>query len=86
MTGKLNDKMLKWLRKQRQVISIYLTLDCLYLLDELVEQGEYKNRSKAIEAAIDMLLQEYCQIDSDTKLSDFYKNLTESIGEIEGDA
>jgi Arc/MetJ-type ribon-helix-helix transcriptional regulator len=69
-----NGSVLKWLRKQKQVVSFNTTLDRMYLLDELVEQGEFKNRSKAIEAAIDLLLRQYYpELDDDARLGDFVR-------------
>ena len=50
---------LKWLRKQGTIISMKISLDRLYLLDRLVEEGVFKNRSKAIQEAIDELLKRY---------------------------
>jgi len=70
----LNGSVLKWLRKQKNVFSFSISLDRLYLLDELVEQGEFKNRSKAIEAAIDLLLRQYYpELDDDARLGDFVR-------------
>ena len=68
-------KVLKWLRKQRQNISISTTLDRIYLLDDLVERGEFKNRSKAIEDAIDLLLRQYYpDLDENRKVGDLVKS------------
>ena len=64
---------LKWLRKQRTNFSFSTTMDRIFLIDQLVEQGEFKNRSKAIEAAIDQLLrQHYPELD-DARLGDFVR-------------
>jgi len=70
----LNGSVLKWLRKQKMVVSFKTTMDRLYLLDELVEQGEFKNRSKAIEAAIDLLLRQYYpELGENARLGDFVR-------------
>lgn len=55
----MNHAVLKWLRKQRTNISISITMDRLYLIDELVESKEFKNRSFAVMKAIDLLLKQY---------------------------
>jgi Arc/MetJ-type ribon-helix-helix transcriptional regulator len=69
-----DNSVLRWLRKQKNVFSFSISLDRLYLLDELVEKGEFKNRSKAIEAAIDLLLKQYYpEIDENMKLGDFVR-------------
>ena len=65
---------LRWLRKQNTITSIRITLDRLYLLDELVSRGEFKNRSQTIETAIDELLKRYYGDEEEiTKLSDFVR-------------
>ncbi len=65
---------LKWLRKQRTNFSFSTTMDRIFLIDQLVEQGEFKNRSKAIEAAIDQLLrQHYPELDENARLGDFVR-------------
>ena len=49
-------------------------MDRLYLLNELVEQGEFKSRSKAIEEAIDLLLRQYYpELDENKRLGDFVR-------------
>ncbi len=76
---------LKWLRRQHQVISFRTTLDRLYLLDELIEKGEFKNRSKAIEEAIDLLLRQYYpELDEEARLGDFVRADKMLVGEYDG--
>ena len=55
----MDNSVLRWLRKQGTMVSFKITLDRLYLLDELVEKGEFKNRSQMILKAIDELLRKY---------------------------
>jgi len=55
----MDNSVLKWLRNQNTTTTIRITLDRLYLIDELIKQGEFKSRSRAIEQAIDELLREY---------------------------
>ena len=55
----MDNSVLKWLRNQNTTTTIRITLDRLYLLDELVEKGEFKNRSQMILKAIDELLRKY---------------------------
>ena len=55
----MDNSLLKWLRNQNTTTTIRITLDRLYLIDELIKQGEFKNRSRAIEQAIDELLKKY---------------------------
>ena len=70
----LDPSVLKWLRKQRTNFSFSTTMDRIFLIDQLVEQGEFKNRSKAIEAAIDELLKQYYpEHDDDARLGDFVR-------------
>ncbi len=70
----MNGSVLKWLRKQKMMVSFKTTMDRLYLLDELVEQGEFKNRSKAIEEAIDLLLRQYYpDLNENKRLGDFVR-------------
>ena len=54
-----NNSVLRWLRNQNTTTTIRITLDRLYLIDELIKQGEFKNRSRTIEQAIDELLKKY---------------------------
>ncbi|WP_456469233.1 ribbon-helix-helix domain-containing protein [Archaeoglobus sp.] len=70
----MNGSVLKWLRKQKMMVSFKATMDRLYLLNELVEQGEFKSRSKAIEEAIDLLLRQYYpELDENKRLGDFVR-------------
>lgn len=73
---------LNWLRKQKMMVSFKTTMDRVFLLDELVEQGEFKSRSKAIEEAIDLLLRQYYpDLNENKRLGDFVRADKLLVGE-----
>ena len=82
----MDNSVLRWLRKQGTMVSFKITLDRLYLLDELVEKGEFKNRSQAILTAIDELLRKYypeLESASVERLGDFVRaDLVKGEGEV----
>ena len=55
----VTNTVLKWLSKQGTIVSFKIPLDKLYLLDRLVEKGQFKSRTQAILTAIDELLSQY---------------------------
>jgi len=68
----MDNSVLRWLRNQNTTTTIRITLDRLYLIDELIKQGEFKNRNQAILTAIDELLRKYYpEMQESVKLGNF---------------